>query len=247
MSTKIRADKVFQDLFRMGDYSSWSPPKTLENIKWFKDKGYDLNRDYQNIDILKSRMVELFQSGVSPTNKTYLVANVNREDLLKFVLDNGADPNLKGKTGLSVCYRAISRGRTDLVRLLISSEQFNFNESLVPNIDNHNVLLAALIKGRVDLAKDIIAVNPDLISKRDSNGLGVFDAIAEYINEKSNFPENKIRSILELMHKHFNDKNLLVESNTNNDFINAEIATLNAIKLSKELSESQPNKRGFKI
>lgn len=246
--TKNINDKLFQDLFRLGDHSSWIQPKQKENIEWFKKEAPNLElRDvYQKEDLLIKRITELVEAGANPSNKTYLVANVNKVRVLEQAYKLGADPNMCGKTGLSICYRAISRGRTDIVKLTMEQPSFDFNAQFDPRTPGDNILLSSIAKGRMELANQIIDLNPLLSLKSDGNGNNAFDFIGELMNSATKPPKSKILLLTNrICEIHFSN-NHIPRMNTKSEDINTLLAEKFAHKLSKEMASTSDAKSVIK-
>lgn len=236
-NTKInREDKLFQDLFRLGDYSAWVDPKQPENIEWFnKQFKATSKKSFQDGDLLKLRMKELVDLGATIENKTYFVANINRSDLLDYAYELGADPNYKGKTGLSVCYRAMSRGRTDIVRSTISQPSFDVYASVDGSGSGENILLASLKNGRVDLAKDIIGINNDLVFKNDTYGKSPLQYLGNYLYNNTKASLSKAMSIANIILDIQYKVGSFPLPNTESNDLNTFISEKNAVFLSTQL------------
>lgn len=235
---KKREDKLFQDLFRLGNHSAWVAPMQKENIEWFANvrPGSDINDIYQDDELIKQRMSDLVNLGANPKDKTYLVANVNRPELLTHAYKLGADPNMTGKTGLSVCYRAISRGRTDIARITIEQPNFDFFADCDPSVKGRNILMATVGKGRIDLANTIINAKPEIALLTDSFGNTVFNEAASLLLYVNKPPVSKILMFVNnVCDIHF-ENNSLPPSNTVSPEINTLLAEKFAHKLAKDMA-----------
>ena len=171
-------DKLVKDLFRLGDYSSWISPKMSENIEWFTK-----NKKTFNSTAVAQRLEELINLGANVVDKAYLIANVNAPEALKVALENGANPNLKGKTGILPIDRALYKGKTKIAELLINSNRFDFKT------EEGNVLFLAINTGKYKLANDIILKKPELIADNNKDGKSVLYTLSEYLSRG-----NKINS-----------------------------------------------------
>lgn len=237
MKNKNRNDKLFQDLFRMGDYSGWAVPKQPENIQWFNLNGKtDIKNCYQNEELIKDRMLDLVKLGANIEDKAYLVANVNRSNLLEYAYSLGANPNIKGKTGMSLCDRALSRGRTDIVRITINNPLFNFEETL---IDGDNLLFSALSKGRTDLASDIIESYPKLATYVNQIGISPLHKLGDHLAFKSNASLNKCLTLANKILLKMHEDGIFPNPNTSSIDLNSFIAEKNSLYLSKSLPEKE--------
>lgn len=240
MNHSNKLDVLVKDLFRLGDYSSWAPPKQTENIQWFSSQ----NKKYDDGEAVAKRLQELITIGADVSDKIYLISNVNRLEPVIVALENGGDPNLPGKNGILPCDRAIDRGRTKIAEAIISSPIFDFKSNL-----DANTLFLAINNGRYRLATQIADKKPELLATRNSTNNSIIYCLSEYLS-KGNKINSKVFSFLEKTLKYYEENNInfsVGESKNNKTIANnsIEIATFitekEALKLDCLLPKKENN------
>ncbi len=231
---KAHLNKLVQDLFRLGDYSSWVAPKMEENTSWF----FNNNSSYDNGLAVSKRLEELILAGAEIKDKLYLISNVNKIEPVEVALKYGADPNQRSKSGMLPIDRAIYKGRTKIAQALIKNPNFNFVS------DTHNnAFILAVSQGKYKLANDILKIKPEFVFSKDKRELSPFYCLAEHVKEKIN---SKVATLLKDMLQKLDEKNeyySIAESNKGISTSNQSqvIATLiteyYALKLKKELDD----------
>jgi hypothetical protein len=242
MNKDNKLDVLVKDLFRLGDYSNWAPPKQTENIQWFTKQ----NKKFDDGEAVAKRLEELISLGANIQDKVYLISNVNRVEPVIVALKHGGNPNLPGKNGILPCDRAIDRGRTKIAEAIINSDKFNF----ISNLDA-NVLFLAINNGRYKLATQIAEKKPELLGIKNSSNNSIIYCLSEYLS-KGNKVNSKVFSFLDITLKYYEDNNIdvfVAESKNNKTIANnsIEIATFitekQALKLNSLLPKKENNDR----
>lgn len=237
MNKDNKLEILVKDLFRLGDYSNWAPPKQIENIKWFETN----HKKYDDGEAVAKRLEELINLGADITDKMYLISNVNRVEPVVVALKFGGDPNLPGKNGILPCDRAIDRGRTKIAEAIVNSPNFNFKSNL-----DTNILFSAINNGRYRLASQIAEKKPELLASRNSSNNSIIYCLSEYLS-KGNKINSKVFSFLEITLKYYEENNInytIAESKNNKTIANnsVEIATFITEKEALKLSSLLPKK-----
>ncbi len=234
-------DKLVNDLFRLGDYSSWNAPKQDENVTWYSKKGLK----YDHGPSVAERLEELIKMGANVKEKAYFISNINRPEPLAVAIKYGADPNLAGKNGILPIDRALDRGRTKIAEILVNAEGFNFKSN-----QYSNALFLSIVNGKYKLANDICKVNPSLILAKNSTDNTVVFALAEHLGRGTNKINSKVLTLLNTILDFAETQNYyfsMGESKGNMTIANQspEMATMiterYALKLSEELCNKEEN------
>ena len=91
--------------------------------------------------------------------------------LVKFLLDNGADPGIQSKTGATALLYAVYRGDYRIVQLLL---EHNADLVLKCDIDNVSVLHTVCLLGNAKILKLLLQQNPDLNVRRSDGATPLF-------------------------------------------------------------------------
>ena len=145
-------------------YKIWKAPILDENINWFTKKGIEKQISFKSAahkdEILTERLQDFIDKGINLKDKAYDIVRINCPLMLQKALDNGADPNVAGKDGQLPIDLSITKGTTQISKILINYPNFNF----ISNNQNYpNILLWSLSYSKIELAHSIILKKPDFV------------------------------------------------------------------------------------
>lgn len=188
---KVRLDKLVDDLVRLGSHGQWVPPAQMENINWFESYG-TIGNNYQSDNLAVKRLTELVDAGADLTTKAYIISNVGNVALLEAAFKFGADPNIPGKSGLTLIDRAFNRNRAGIAELAIENPHFNMEQK---GRYGQNVLFMAIEAGKYKIAQKIISIKPELILEKNAEDSNIMMAIASQVGAKDKLMPNVIKFI----------------------------------------------------
>jgi ankyrin repeat protein len=125
-------------------------PRHMAVIDAFLENGVDLASASEN--------------GISPLHMATIAGNT---DIIKFLLEKGADINLPSElTGSSALLMASSRGKLDIVRFLLSREADTGSK----NLDNRTALYLAANEGHYEVVQALLRKGPMQLYTEDRYG-----------------------------------------------------------------------------
>jgi len=102
------------------EYSSWiraAAEGDITAIRLYIDKGYDVNTLHNHVTTILSDASDI----ISNSNALMAAAGYNQEEIVKLLLENGANVNIANSWGVTPLMKASSNGHENIVKLLLEN------------------------------------------------------------------------------------------------------------------------------
>ncbi|WP_029520228.1 ankyrin repeat domain-containing protein [Persephonella sp. IF05-L8] len=110
----------------------------------------DYDEVYRLVELIKVDLNQIYEYEGSPLHVAVKEGDI---ELVKYFLDNGADPNIKGAFGETPLHIAVDRGYLDIVKLLLEKEA----DPNVQSNEGNTPLHLSVIASSADIAYELIS------------------------------------------------------------------------------------------
>lgn len=156
------------------------------DVKWDgKNRIVNINQNSEDVffsairDGEINKVEKLLQEGINPNAQNdsgwTALSMTDNIDILKLLIDNGADPNIKSVIGATALWFAVSRDNFNNVVFLLEA---GANPNIGSNGDGLNTLMLAAANGYYDIAKELISGGVNVNFENDG-GTAFFMALYE--------------------------------------------------------------------